>query len=346
MWHKIWRVVKPFLEVLAAVVLLLVLILIPTLTGSTASVQDNLSAFAVAPLGSTGPLTGDLSVVQNEVSCMQQYVKDPANNYTNYPPVIGAPEHTDAIHSGVQPCATFTGSFSGKNQVYQYQSQTAYPGGVQFVVFGGPNEAFLQGGGLGSPSSGQYVSRFDPSTGREIWRTYLTNVNTNGQWIAFGSIAVLKDGSVGVAAGPWVYRLDPDTGAILAAAEQPILGMPSTDANFDGFQVAPDSRGTILLKTQNQVDRVPDTRQRGDELLHQPIRRAARHHGRGGRSGDIEEPRRDQAEPGGDGTPGRDDTQRAHLHVHRRDDHRHPDHLEPQHPDPHAGHVVGARPTC
>jgi hypothetical protein len=162
MWHKTWRVLKPILEVLVALVLLLVLVAVPMLTGSTASVQNTLSAYAVPPLATTGPLTGDQSAIPNEIQCMKQYVQHPTNNYTNYPPAIGAPEHTDAIHSGVQPCATFTGDSSGNNQVYQFQSETSYPGGVQFVVFGGPNEAFLQGGGLGSPSSGQYVARFDP----------------------------------------------------------------------------------------------------------------------------------------------------------------------------------------
>lgn len=258
MGHKIWHVIKPVIGVVAAVALLIALTLIPMLTASTANIEDNLSATAVSSLDTTGPLTGDLAAIPNEVDCMVDYVKDPANNFTNYPPVIGAPEHTDAVHSGVNPCATFTGNFSGTNQVYQFQSQTAYPGGVQFVVFGGPNQAFLQGGGLGSPSSGQYVARFDPSTGAEIWRTYLANVNTTGQWIAFGSMAVLEDGSIGAAAGPWVYRLDPSDGAIIAAQKQPILGgMPETDANFDGFHVAPDDEGTILLKTQTRPTGCP-----------------------------------------------------------------------------------------
>ncbi|MCE7526725.1 hypothetical protein, partial [Polynucleobacter sp. IMCC 30228] len=53
----------------------------------------------------------DPTIVAAEVGCMKQYAADPSNNYVNYAPAIGAPEHTDSIHSGVQPCATFTGSF-------------------------------------------------------------------------------------------------------------------------------------------------------------------------------------------------------------------------------------------
>jgi hypothetical protein len=71
-------------------------------------------------------------------------------------------------------------------------------------------------------------------------------------------MAVLEDGSVGVAAGPWVWKLDPSDGSIIAAEKQPILGgMPETDANFDGFHVAPDEVGTILLKTQTRPTGCP-----------------------------------------------------------------------------------------
>ncbi len=256
--HAIWRVVKPFGAVVIALAVLLLAILIPTLSGSTSEVQDNLSGVAVEPLQTTGPLTGDLSAIPKEVSCMKEYAADPANNFSNYMPAIGAPEHTDAIHSGTNPCATFTGSLSGENEVFQYQSESTWPGGIQLVVFDGPNAGYLQGGGLGSPSSGQYVAKFDPSTGEEIWRTYLTNVNLTGQWIAFGSMAVLEDGSIANAAGPNIWRLDPDTGDVIAHQEQPILGgMPSTDANFDGFHVAPDANGTILLKTQTRPPGCP-----------------------------------------------------------------------------------------
>lgn len=255
--HAIWRFIKPFGEVVIAVAILVLAVLIPTLSGSTSAIEDNLSAVAVAPLETTGPLTGDQSAIPKEVACIKEYAADPANNFSNYMPAIGAPEHTDAIHSGTQPCATFTGSLGGNNQVFQYQSQSTWPGGIQFVVFDGPNAGYVQGGGLGSPSSGQYVAKFDPSTGEEIWRTYLTNVNVTNQWIAFGSIAVLEDGSIGAAAGPSIWRLDPDTGDILANQEQPILGMPPTDANFDGFHVAPDANGTILLKSQTRPTGCP-----------------------------------------------------------------------------------------
>ena len=247
--HVIWRVVKPLGEVVLALLVLLLAILIPTLAGSAGSVQSNLNGVVVAATETTGPLTGDQSVFDKETNCVESYAKDPANNYLGYYPAIGAPEHTDNVRSGVMPCATFTGAFSDQNQVFQYASESTY-GNIQFVVFDGPNGAYLQGGGLGPPGSGQFVSKFDPSTGKEIWRTYLTNVNETGQWIAFGSMAVIKDGTIVNSAGHTFWKLDPDTGEILASREQPIIGSPAEDHNFDGMMVAPDAEGTLLIKSQ------------------------------------------------------------------------------------------------
>jgi hypothetical protein len=249
--HKIWRVLKPLIEVIVAVVVVLVLIAVPTLNQSAGSIKNNLSGFVVQAVTTTGPLTGDQSVIQTEISCIKNYAANPANNYVGYLPAIGAPEHTDNVRSGVYPCATFTGSFTGPNQVYQFNSQTTYDQ-IGLVVFDGPNAGYLQAGGLGPPSSGQYVSKFDPSTGQEIWRTYLTNINVSGQWIAFGSMAVINDGTIINAAGHTFWKLDPKSGAILAVQQQPILGMPAKDVNFDGMMVAPDKAGTLLIKTQTR----------------------------------------------------------------------------------------------
>ena len=60
----------------------------------------------------TPKISVDQKIVAQEVECMKQYAAVSTNNYVNYAAAIGAPEHTDSIHSGVQPCATFTGSFS------------------------------------------------------------------------------------------------------------------------------------------------------------------------------------------------------------------------------------------
>ena len=49
------------------------------------------------------------------------------------------------------PCASFTGDFNGGesgSQVFQYKSETTYPGGIGLVVFDGPNAGYLWAGGI------------------------------------------------------------------------------------------------------------------------------------------------------------------------------------------------------
>ncbi|MFI7136808.1 hypothetical protein ACIBQ5_03275 [Streptomyces massasporeus] len=75
---------------------LLVLTLVPLLKGATPQIASNLSGFAQSPLANTGPLVGDLNAIPKEVDCMKSYAADPVNIMVNYPPVIGAPEHTDS----------------------------------------------------------------------------------------------------------------------------------------------------------------------------------------------------------------------------------------------------------
>ena len=100
------------------------------------------------------------ATINAEVACITAYAADPANNYVNYAPAIGAPEVTDAVHSGLQPCATFADDSSGKKnmhhvgrkyQVAQYLSPTVYPGQIQMIIQGGPDAAFLVGGAPGTP---------------------------------------------------------------------------------------------------------------------------------------------------------------------------------------------------
>lgn len=197
----------------------------------------------------------DPTIVATEVGCMKQYAADPTNNYVNYAPAIGAPEHTDSIHSGVQPCATFTGSFSGSNQAIQMTSASTW-GSIQFIVNDGPMGSYIMGGGLASETTGQYVAKFNPLTGQQIWLTYINAVHPlpAGQWNAFGSIGVIADGTIIAAAGTTIVKLDPLTGSILKSVQlgvSPTLSSP-INANFDGLLIAPNAAGVILLKSQNR----------------------------------------------------------------------------------------------
>ena len=214
-----------------------------------------LAAAAIAPVQSA--VASSQSLINKEVECIRSYAANPANGFTNYAPAIGAPEVTDAIHSGLQPCATFSGGAnikSNKFQVAQYLSPTVYPGQIQMIIQGGPNAAFLVGGSPGLPvpsyTAGPYVARFNPATGAQLWRTALPVAP--GQWIAAPSGAVVKGGWVDVVVGPTIYKLNPNTGKIVASVKQPVLDGDATDANFDGFAISPDSTGAILLKSQNR----------------------------------------------------------------------------------------------
>lgn len=231
-------------------------LVVATIGAAVLALGASASSASAGDSGSSpgGPhyLPGDTKAFPKEISCMKQYAKDPANNYVNYLPAIGAPEHTDAIHSGTNPCAQFTGAFNGPNTVLSATSKTTWQD-IQFVVFDGPKAGYLQGGGLAG-DSGQFVAKFNPSTGQQIWKTTLIDVNASSpvQWIAFGSMGIHKNGYLYAAAGPSIWKINRHTGAIVAHAVLPIQGMPATDANFDGFHIAPDARGTILMKTQTR----------------------------------------------------------------------------------------------
>jgi hypothetical protein len=203
-----------------------------------------------------GGLPGDRAAFPQETFCIQKYAKNPQNHYLNYWPAIGAPEHTDSLHSGAYPCATFTGSLDGPNQVLQDVSDSTWES-IQFIVFDGPHGAYLLGGGLANSTNGLFVAKFNPSTGKQEWLTNLTNPPNPNQWIAFGSIGIIKDGSIIAVAGPQIFKLNRDTGTILVSNQLTVLGMPATDANFDGFHVAQDNTGAILMKTQTRPPGCP-----------------------------------------------------------------------------------------
>jgi hypothetical protein len=196
-----------------------------------------------------GPLTGVQANFKHETDCIKKHT-DEKDHLKNYYPAIGAPEHVDSWHTGVTSCARFTGNMDGDNVVFQYPSETTYST-IGLVVFDGPDFGYLVGGAQ-PPSNGQYLSKFNAATGAEIWRTQLQQVNTNGQWLAGGSIAIHKNGYVYVAGGNQVWKIDRKDGSIVANGHVEAKGSPSIDCNLDGMQIWPDSAGTIFLKCQTR----------------------------------------------------------------------------------------------
>jgi hypothetical protein len=192
-----------------------------------------------------GPLPGDVALIHKEEACAEA-LKTPG-----YYQSINAAELADSERSGTYPCATFTGSFDGPNQVYAWQSLASYQD-VSFTNNRKPGELYLTGGDLpkinGPFPPGPFVAKADAATGREIWRTYLDNINVSGHWIAVENLNILPDGNVVFAWSDYVALLDGDTGRILRTRTLPSGPAALGDANFKHLTIAPD--GTIILKDQ------------------------------------------------------------------------------------------------
>ena len=74
-----------------------------------------------------GPLPGDTRLYAEELACSQ------ARPTPGYYSSLNAAENTDAERSGVFPCATFTGSFDGPNQVFAWRAATDYQA-TEYIV--------------------------------------------------------------------------------------------------------------------------------------------------------------------------------------------------------------------
>jgi hypothetical protein len=196
-------------------------------------------------IAANGPLPGDMSLYQSELSCAETM---PAAGYFSS---INAAELADAQRSGVFPCATFLGSLTGENVVYASRNEDSYQG-VTFVNNRLPGELYLTGGNTppltGLIPAGPYVAKVDATTGKQIWRTFLDNGNVSRDWIATTNLNILSNGKVVNAGAQWVVLLDPDTGRVLKQTTLPTGTVPPQDISFKKVTVAPD--GTIILVSQ------------------------------------------------------------------------------------------------
>jgi len=192
-----------------------------------------------------GPLPGDLSLYAKEFECCRRL---PTPGYFSS---LNGAELADAQRSGVFPCATFSGSHSGKNAVYAWRSEDSYQG-VTFMCNRYPGELYLTGGDTppltGPVPPGPFVAKADATTGKQIWRTYLDNANASGHWIATINLNILASGKIVVAWANTVALLDPDDGRILKLTDLPTGDTPPLDISYKKLTVAPD--GTLILISQ------------------------------------------------------------------------------------------------
>ena len=139
------------------------------------------------------------------------------------------------------------------------------------------------------------------------------------------------------------WKLDRSDGAILASQAQPIVGTPASANNFDGMVVAPDTQGTLLMKSQTRA--VGCTTQTNNAMCVVParLRIQSEQQLRRRRPEDPEEPRLDRGRPERHRADGRRRAQRQDLHVRKRRQEPGAGDLGSRHPQAHPGQILGAQ---
>lgn len=194
-----------------------------------------------------GPIPGDVTLYAKELAC-QQAIPTPG-----YFSSLNGAEISDAQRSGMFPCATFTGSFDGPNTVFAFRSIDDYPG-ISYINNRRPGELYIVGGEYPTKDDpnmvGPYIAKADATTGQQVWRTYLDNLNVSGRWIGNANLNILPDGNIAFAWSSFIALVDGDTGEILKVTSLPGGEAPIEDVNFKHLTIAPD--GTLILKSQTR----------------------------------------------------------------------------------------------
>ena len=234
---------------LVIVVLLAVAVyrLLGTVIG--AKVEERVARIGLTPnqVAAHGPLPGEVGLYAKELACQQ---KVPTPGY--YSSLNGA-EIADSRRSGLFPCASFTGSMNGPNQVYAWRSHDDYPG-VSYINNRKPGELYIVGGEyptLDDPNMvGPFIAKADATTGEQIWRTYLDNLNASGRWIGNANLNILDNGKIALAWSNQIVLIDADTGQILKYNTLPGGAAPAANVNYKHLTIAPDR--TLILKDQTR----------------------------------------------------------------------------------------------
>jgi hypothetical protein len=214
-----------------------------------AKVEQRVARVGLTPnqIAAHGPLPGEVSLYAKELAC-QQRISTPG-----YYSSLNGAEISDAQRSGMFPCATFTGSMDGPNQVYSWRSHDDYQG-ISYINNRKPGELYIVGGEyptLDDPvPAGPYIAKADATTGRQIWRTYLDNANASGWLIGNTNLNILDNGNLALAWSNQIVLIDGDTGLILKHNTLPTGEAPLYTANFKHLTIAPDL--TLILKDQTR----------------------------------------------------------------------------------------------
>jgi hypothetical protein len=232
-------------------ILVVLAILVYRLLGTVIApkVEARVAKVGLTPnqVAANGPLPGDVSLYFKELACQR---KIPTPGY--YSSLNGA-EISDSERSGVFPCASFTGSMNGPNQVYAWRSKGDYQG-VSYINNRKPGELYIVGGEyptLQDPvPAGPYVAKADATTGEQFWRTYLDNANASGWMIGNTNLNILDNGNLALAWSNQIVLIDGDTGLVLKRNTLPGGDAPPVAVNFKHMTVAPDR--TLIMKDQTR----------------------------------------------------------------------------------------------
>jgi hypothetical protein len=197
-------------------------------------------------------------------------IADSGDNSPWYPS-LQAFEHFNSGRSHVFPQAEFRGSYLGGNSVDLIASDPgAYPSGYNMSYLNAES-AFIQGGSYGdvAGSIGPFVSKLDPVTLRPVWFTQLENTVETGDWDYPGAMAIERDGFIYVVSGYHLYKVEPNSGAVVATMNLPTMvymrnnypTLPATydttltddaaNTSYNGINALPD--GTIIVKSLYRV---------------------------------------------------------------------------------------------
>jgi hypothetical protein len=216
---------------------------------ATAGLAGDFGTRLLSPgeLTARGPISGDVALYQKEFDCAQT---QPTPGYFQS---LNAAEISGATRSGLFPCATFTGSFDGPNQVFAYKADGDYQG-ISYISNRNPGEIYIVGGEYPTPDdpfpSGPYVAKADATTGKEVWRTYLDNQNVSGRFIGNSNLNILDNGMIAQSWSNQIVLLDGDTGRVMKHNTLPTGDTPVSSVNYKHLTVAPD--GTLILKNQTR----------------------------------------------------------------------------------------------
>jgi hypothetical protein len=234
---------------LMAVCLTSVMVLTLSLSGNISASNGNVNTLTPNQLAAGGPLPGNLSLLVNEQECINSLQNE--TTWAPWYPTMANTEHGGSERAAVFECAQFGGSFTEPNQVYAYMSPESLGGVPSWIVTRAPNELYTSGGGASLALPGPFISKMEAGSLKEQWHTPLSNNNVTGDWLISGAMNFPVDGSIAVAQGQYLYKVNTTTGGVEKVVSLPTGTSPPKDSNYDGMNAFAD--GTLVLKTQNRV---------------------------------------------------------------------------------------------